>query len=75
MILRETAQAVWIDTCVEIDRLPWSRPYNWHRSLGPEPLRTLGLDPLIRIMNALYPLVCDRKPLPASLRRDWEIFN
>ncbi len=84
----ETAQAVWIDTCVEIDRLPWSRPYNWHRtlraaarwlvrrrSLGPEPLRTLGLDPLVRIMNALYPLVYDRKPLPASLRRDWEIFN
>ena len=84
----ETAQAVWIDTCVEIDRLPWSRPYNWHRSLrdaarwlvrrrslGPEPLRTLGLDPLVRILRALYPLVCDRKPLPASLRRDWEVFN
>ena len=45
------------------------------RSLGPAPLRTLGLDPLVRILDAMRPLVRDRKPLPASLRRDWEIFN
>lgn len=45
------------------------------RSHGPAPLRTLGLDPLVRILDAMRPLVRDRKPLPASLRRDWEIFN
>ena len=45
------------------------------RSLGPAPLRTLGLDPLVRILRAMRPLVRDRKPFPASLRRDWEVFN
>ena len=45
----------------------------WH--LFVLPLRTLGLDPLVRILDAMRPLVRDRKPLPASLRRDWEIFN
>ena len=45
------------------------------RSLGPAPLRTLGLDPLVRILDAMRPLVRDRKPFPASLRRDWEVFN
>ena len=45
------------------------------RSLGPVPLRTLGLDPLVRILDAMRPLVRDRKPFPASLRRDWEVFN
>ncbi|MBQ3807024.1 MAG: hypothetical protein IJK04_15225 [Kiritimatiellae bacterium] len=45
------------------------------RSPGPAPLRTLGLDPLVRILRAMRPLVRDRKPFPASLRRDWEVFN
>ena len=45
------------------------------RSLGPAPLRTLGLDPLVRILDAMRPLVRDRNPFPASLRRDWEVFN
>ena len=45
------------------------------RSLGPAPLRTLGLDPLVRILRAMLPLVRDCKPFPASLRRDWEVFN
>ena len=45
------------------------------RSLGPAPLRTLGLDPLVRILRAMLPLVRDRRPFPVSLRRDWEVFN
>ena len=79
----ETARKLWLET---VDTVCASsggrrtlraaaRGLVRRRALGPEPFRTLGRDPLVRTMNALYPLVCDRKPLPASLRRDWEVFN
>ena len=79
----ETARKLWLGTVDTVyasggGRRTLRAAARWlvrRRSLGPEPFRTLGLDPLVRIMNALYPLVCDRKPLPASLRRDWEVFN
>ena len=43
------------------------------RTLGAP--RTLGLDPLVRILDEMVPAVRDRAPFPPSLRRDWEIFN
>ena len=43
------------------------------RTLGS--LRTLGMDPLVRILDEMVPAVRDRAPFPPSLRRDWEIFN
>ena len=43
------------------------------RTLGPP--RTLGMDPLVRILDEMVPAVRDRKPFAPSLRRDWEIFN
>ena len=43
------------------------------RTLGPP--RTLGMDPLVRILDEMIPAVRDRRPFAPSLRRDWEIFN
>lgn len=43
------------------------------RTLGPP--RTLGMDPLVRILGEMVPAVRDRAPFPPSLRRDWDIFN
>ena len=43
------------------------------RSLGE--LRTLGLDPVVRILQAVSRHVGERTPPGASLLRDWEIFN
>jgi hypothetical protein len=43
------------------------------RTLGPP--RTLGMDPLVRILDEMLPAVRDRRPFAPSLRRDWEIFN
>ena len=83
-----TARRVWLDACDELENLPWFEETNdrrslraaarWlvrRRSLGPDPVWTLGRDPLVRILDAMYVLVRDRKPFPPSLRRDWEIFN
>ena len=38
-------------------------------------LATLGYEPVVRILCRLVELVRDRRPIPGSLRRDWEIFN
>ena len=43
------------------------------RTLGE--LRTLGLDPIVRILERLRPIVESRQPLCASLKKDWQIFN
>ena len=43
------------------------------RTLGSP--RTLGMDPLVRILDEMLPAVRDRRPFAPSLRRDWEIFN
>ena len=80
---RETARKLWLETVDTVyasggGRRSLRAAARWlvrRRSLGPAPLRTLGLDPLVRILRAMRPLVRDRKPLPASLRRDWEVFN
>ena len=83
----ETARNVWTETVASfrsggvrdaLRRRTLRAAARWlarRRSLGPAPLRTLGLDPLVRILEALQPLVRGRKPFPPSLRRDWEIFN
>jgi hypothetical protein len=79
----ETARKLWLGTMDTVcasggGRRTLRAAARWlarRRSLGPAPLRTLGLDPLVRILRAMLPLVRDRIPLPASLRRDWEVFN
>ena len=83
----ETARTIWLETvdsfCSNrargaLRRRTLRAAARWlvrRRSLGPAPLRTLGLDPLVRILRALVPLVRDRNPLPSPLRRDWETFN
>ena len=79
----ETARKLWLGTVDTVyasggGRRTLRAAARWlvrRRSLGPEPFRTLGLDPLVRILDAMRPLVRDRKPFPASLRRDWEVFN
>ena len=83
----ETARNVWTETVASfrsngargaLRRRTLRAAARWlarRRSLGPAPVRTLGLDPLVRILEALQPLVRGRKPFPPSLRRDWEIFN
>lgn len=84
----ETARKLWLDACDEQENLPWfdeptgrrslRAAARWivrRRSLGPAPFRTTGLDPLVRILDAMYGLVRDRKPFAPSLRRDWEVFN
>ena len=79
----ETARKLWLETVDSVcasggGRRTLRAAARWlvrRRSLGPVPLRTLGLDPLVRILRAMLPLVRDRKHFPASLRRDWEVFN
>ena len=84
----ETARKTWLDACDAQEELPWFEDAydrrslraaaRWivrRRSFGPAPLRTTGLDPLVRILWAMYAAVRDRKPFPPSLRRDWEVFN
>ena len=38
-------------------------------------LQTVGYGPVVRILRRLERVVDKRQPIPASLRRDWEIFN
>ena len=84
----EAARKLWLETVDSCEPVNGARsaPFRrspraaarWlarRRSLGPAPLATLGLDPLVRILRAMRPLVRDRKPFPDSLRRDWEVFN
>lgn len=81
---REAVRSLWLETVASAAGAPALRrrtlrhAARWaarRRSAGPAPLRTLGLDPLVRILRAMEPLVRERKPLPAPLRRDWEVFN
>lgn len=77
----ETARERWLGTvdsvCASGGRSRTLRAAaRWlarRRTLGSP--RTLGMDPLVRILDELAPAVRDRKHFPASLRRDWEVFN
>ncbi len=79
----ETARDLWLAAVDEIcAKHPTLRgrtfraALRWiarRRTLGS--LRTLGMDPLVRILDELAPAVRDRRPFPVSLRRDWEVFN
>ena len=83
----ETARTVWLSACEEVvdaarrsgdpglsrnlfNALRW---LGRRRTLGE--LRTIGRDPIVRILERLRPIVEARQPLPASLKRDWQIFN
>jgi hypothetical protein len=83
----ETARTVWLSACEEVvgvarrsgdpglsrnlfNALRW---LGRRRTLGE--LRTIGRDPIVRILERLRPVVEARQPLPASLKRDWQIFN
>ena len=80
---RETARDIWLAAvdgiCAEHPTLrgrSLRAAARWlarRRTLGSP--RTLGMDPLVRILDELVPALRDRKPFPASLRRDWEVFN
>ena len=83
----ETARTVWLSACEEVvdaarrsgdpglsrnlfNALRW---LGRRRTLGE--LRTIGLDPIVRILERLRPAVEARLPLSASLKKDWQIFN
>ena len=83
----ETARTVWLATYEEIvgaarrsgdpglSRTPFYA-LRWlarRRTIGE--LRTLGLDPIVRILERLRPIVESRQPLSVSLKKDWQIFN
>jgi len=83
----EAARTVWLSACEDIfcaarraDDPGLSRnlfnALRWlarRRTLGE--LRTIGRDPIMRILERLRPIVEARQPLSASLKRDWQIFN
>ena len=83
----ETARTVWLSACEEVvdaarrsgdpglsrnlfNALRW---LGRRRTLGE--LRTIGRDPIVRILERLRPVVEARQSLPASLKKDWQIFN
>ena len=55
-------------TVYQAARWVWRR-----RTVGD--LATFGYGAVVRILLKLVPVVCQRAPLPPSLRRDWEVFN
>ncbi len=79
------ARAVWLSAADEIARSPRRgaearrgarHALRWlarRRSLGPAP--TFGLDPLLRILREMEPLVRAGAPFTPALRRDWDVFN
>ena len=83
----ETARTAWLSAYEEIvgaarrsgdpglsrtsfNALRW---FARRRTLGE--LRTFGLDPIVRILERLRPVVESRQYLSASLKKDWQIFN
>jgi len=80
----ETARGYWLDTMDEVaaavDELGYRRSLRsaarWlarRRTVGD--FRTLGQDPVVRVLDGVERCVRERLDLPPSLRRDWEIFN
>ena len=81
----ETAREVWlkaVDAALEAGRRTGAmrrtvyQAARWivrRRSIGD--WRTLGCDAVARMLLELVEVVRGRRPLPQSLRRDWEIFN
>ena len=83
----ETARTVWLSACEEVvdaarrsgDPGLSRNLFNALRWLGRRrtfgELRTIGRDPIVRILERLRPIVEARQSLPASLKKDWQIFN
>lgn len=80
----ERARECWLDTKAEVaaavDDAGYRRSLRsaarWlarRRSLGEA--GTFGLDPVVRVLHGVERCVRERRTLPPSLRRDWEVFN
>ena len=80
----EAARGAWLDALGEVNgasggqakRRTLRQAARWiarRRTLGD--LRTLGLDPVVRILRGVEQMVRERTAFPGSLREDWKIFN
>lgn len=81
----EDARKVWLWAADMVEFAPAraaeGRRRAWHalrwlarrRTLGD--LRSLGIDPLLRILGRMRPLVRDGAAFPPALKRDWMVFN
>ena len=81
----EAARSLWLTAVEEVrttgrrrgaDRRSLYQAVRWvvrRRTVGD--VRTLGQGAVVRILAKLMRVVEERGPFPASLRRDWEIFN
>ena len=79
------AQEEWLGTVDEVMaagkssgamRRSFYQAVRWivrRRTVGDK--ETLGYEPVVRMLKRLVVVVRERKPLPESLYRDWEIFN
>ena len=77
----EKARETWLDAWTEIAAAepPERNLYNtlrWlvrRRTLGD--WRTLGLNPVVRVLRQVAQRIAERQTLSAALRKDWNIFN
>jgi len=80
----ETARETWLDGYIEMIAAVGDDDYKrtlrnaarWlarRRSVGG--LATFGQDPVVRVLDGVERCLRERLALPASLKRDWEIFN
>ena len=77
----ETARETWLAAAAEVraagrPRRSLREAVRWvarRRSAGA--WRTLGFDPILRVFDGVEAAVRSRTDFPASLRRDWEVFN
>lgn len=75
----EEARQQWLAACQEIGTSSARNSYNairWlvrRRTLGE--WRTIGLDPLVRVLRMMQKVIKERRPFPTELKKDWEIFS
>ena len=75
----DEARELWLETVKETKATGDRNLYNTLRwivrrhSLGS--LLTIGLPPVLRILRSMYKVMQKKQPFPASLKKDWLIFN
>ena len=75
----EEAREQWLEAVSEIKATGKRTIYSTLRwiarrhTLGD--LRTIGLSPVVRILQSMYKTIQQRQPFSPSLKRDWQIFN
>ncbi len=78
---REKAREVWLAAAKEtgtkgVGRVSAYQAFRWigrRGTLGK--WRTLGLDPVVRIFDEMADILREGQSFPASLKKDWRIFN